>query len=103
MYPTLHYEGGLFCSLLHDDNPPFEEKYPPGTQVERVDPETNMLLMGTVMDIPFPLDPSGDASSPNYMVLFNNGSLASIPLKQMAGLIPSPPISLDDSDTAASL
>jgi hypothetical protein len=89
--------------LLCNDNPPFEEKYPPGTQVERVNPKTNMLLAGMVMDIPFPLDPSGDASIPNYTVLFDNGSLASIPLKQMAGLISSPPISLDDSDTAASL
>jgi hypothetical protein len=103
VYPTLHYDGGLFCSLLCDDNPPFEEKYPPGTRVEHDDPKTNMLLAGMVMDIPFPLNPSGDASIPNYMVLFDNGSSACIPLKQMAGLIPSPPISLDDSDTTASL
>jgi hypothetical protein len=82
VYPTLRYDGGLFCSLLCDGNPPFEEKYPPGTRVEHVDPKTNMLLAGTVMDIPFLLNPSGDASIPNYMVLFDNGSLASIPLKQ---------------------
>jgi hypothetical protein len=103
VYPTLRYDGGLFCSLLHDDNPPFEEKYPPGTRIERVDPKTNMLLVGTVMDIPFPLDPSGDASILTYTVLFDNGSLASIPLKQMTSLIPSLPISLNNSDTAASL
>jgi hypothetical protein len=62
-----------------------------------------MHLAGMVMDITFPLDPSGDASIPNYTVPFNNGSLASIPLKQMAGLILSPPKSLNDSDTVTSL
>ncbi len=103
VYPTLRYDGGLFCSLLCDDYPPFEEKYPPGTRIKHVDPTSNMLLAGTVMDIPFPLDSSGEASIPNYTVLFDNGSLASIPLDQMAGLIPPPPILLDDSDAFASL
>jgi hypothetical protein len=32
-YPSIKYDGGFFCSLLHIDNPQFEEKYPPGTQV----------------------------------------------------------------------
>jgi hypothetical protein len=55
VYPDMKYEyGGLFCLLLRDDNPSFEEKYPPGTRVERVDPATNMLLAGTVMYSPFP-------------------------------------------------
>jgi hypothetical protein len=58
MYPTLKYNGGLFVLLLRDANPSFEEKYPLGTRVERIDPTTNMLLAGTVMDIPFPLSPS---------------------------------------------
>ncbi len=43
-----------FCSLLCDDNPQFEEKYPPVTRVERIDPVTKMLVSGTVMDIPIP-------------------------------------------------
>jgi hypothetical protein len=30
VYPTLCYNGGLFCSLLCNHNPPFEEKYPLG-------------------------------------------------------------------------
>jgi hypothetical protein len=80
VYPTLKYNGGLFCLLLRNNNPSFEEKYPPGTQVKRIDPSTNMLLAGTVMDIPFPLDPSGDGSVPLYTILFNNGTMASIPL-----------------------
>jgi hypothetical protein len=103
VYLTLQYGGGLFCSLLCIDNPRFEEKYPLGTRVERIDSKTNMLLAGTVMDIPFPLNPSGDAFIPNYTILFDNGSKASIPLKQMAGIILSPPINVDDSDSAASL
>ncbi len=103
VYPTLRYDGNLFRSLLCNDNPPFEEKCPPGTRIKRVDPTSNMLLAGTVMDIPFLLDSSGEASIPNYTVLFDNGSLALIPLDQMAGLIPPPPISRDDSDASASL
>ena len=89
--------------MLRDDNPPFEEKDPPGTRVERVDPATTMLLAGTVMDIPFPLDTLGDASIQQYTVLFDNGTSASIPLEQMASLIPLPPVALDDSDAATSL
>ena len=94
VYPSLRYDGGLFCSLLCNDNPSFEEKYPPGMRVERVDPATNMLLAGTVMDIPFPLDPSRDSSVQNYTVLFNNRTSASIPLEKMATLIPPLPVGL---------
>ncbi len=32
-YPNIKYNGGLFCSLLCDDNPHYKEKYPPGTQM----------------------------------------------------------------------
>jgi hypothetical protein len=103
VYPTLQYDGDLFCSLLCGDIPPFEEKYPPGMRVEHINPEMNKLLAGTFMDIHFLLDPSGDASIPNYTILFEDGSTASIPLKQMAGIIPAPPINVDDSDSAASL
>jgi hypothetical protein len=55
------------------------------------------------MDIPFPLNSSGDASILNYTVHFKSGSSASIPLKQMADIIPPPPVTLNDSDPAASL
>ncbi len=54
MYPMLTYDGGLFVNLLRDSNPPYEEKYPPGTRVERIDLSKSMLLAVTVMDIPFP-------------------------------------------------
>ena len=94
-YPTLKYDGGLFVNLLHDNNPHFKEKYPPGTHVERMDPVSNMLCLGTVMDIPFPL--SSSLSSDNltdlpYMILFDDGTTATVPLSKMADLIPPPPL-----------
>jgi hypothetical protein len=93
VYPDIKYERGLFCYLLHDQYPLMEEKYPLSTQIEQIDLSTNMLLLGMVMDIPFP---GMSADSPpcnlSYMVLFNNGSTTSIPLQDMALLIPPPPI-----------
>jgi hypothetical protein len=89
VYPSLKYDGGLFCSLPCDKNVPVEEFYPPGTRVKCMDPDTNMLLVGTVMDIPLLTAPSG---STLYQVLFNNGTLASIQLAEMASLIPAPPL-----------
>ncbi len=86
---------GLAISLLRNDNPQFKEKYPPGTWVERINPITNMLLLRTVMDIPFPLDVSAlseDSMDLLYTILFDDGSTASIPLSQMAKLVPPPPI-----------
>jgi hypothetical protein len=70
-----------------------EEKYPPGIRIEGVDPSTNMLLSGAVMDIPFPRT-SADSPPCNLsdMVLFENGSTVSIPLQDMASLIPPPPV-----------
>jgi hypothetical protein len=31
VYPSIKYDSGQFVSLLHDNNPQLEEKYPPGT------------------------------------------------------------------------
>ncbi len=90
VYPSLKYDGGLFCSLLRDENVPTEEPFPPGTRVERLDPSTNMLLAGMVMDIPLSLDSSG---SPSYQILFDNGTSASIPLSEMASSILAAPLS----------
>jgi hypothetical protein len=73
-----------------------EEKYPPGTRVKRIKPTTNMLLAGTVMDIPLHSNPDGSAM---YLILFNNGNSASFPLVDMASLIPSPPIPGDGLST----
>jgi hypothetical protein len=95
VYCDLKYDGGLFCSLYREENPPIEELYPPGTWVERIDPTSHMLLAGTVMDIPiFDASPSADSStsSPLYTILFDNGTFASIPLQDMASIIPKPPV-----------
>ncbi len=60
VYPDMKYDNGLFCLLLRNDNPSFEEKYLPETRIEHVDPATNMLLAGAVMDIPYQSSGSGD-------------------------------------------
>ncbi len=103
VYPDMKYDCGLFCLLLRDDNPSFEEKYPPGTRVERVDPATIMLLAGTVMDIPYPSSGSGDESTFNYAVLFDNGTTASITLSEMASIILAPPVQVSTLDSQDSL
>ena len=77
VYPTLCYDGGLFCSLLQDENVHTKELYPPGTRVEWINPTTNMLLAGTMMDIPLSMTPS---DSHSYQILFDNGTSASISL-----------------------
>jgi hypothetical protein len=92
VYPSLTYDGDLFCLLYRDDNPLIEEKYPPGTRVERINPTTNMLLAGTVMDIPLHFDPDGLTI---YLIFFDNGTSASFPLADMDSLIPRPSISED--------
>jgi hypothetical protein len=106
VYRDLKYDGGLFCSLYRDDNPSIEELYPPGTRVERIDPTSHMLLAGTVMDIPISdAYPTADSStsSPSYAILFDNGTSASIPLRDMVSIIPKPPVDIDSSDSQDSL
>jgi hypothetical protein len=66
-----------------------EELYPLGTRIKRMDPATNTLLAGTVIDIPLSTAPSG---STLYQLLFDNGTSASIQLAEMASLIPPPPL-----------
>ena len=94
VYPSLKYDGGLFCSLLRDEGVLVEEPYPPGTRVERMDLTTNMLLAGTVMDIPILTDTSG---APSYQILFDNGTSASVPFSEMASSIPTAPIPVSDT------
>jgi hypothetical protein len=103
VYPTLKYNRGLFVSLLCDDNPSFKEEYPPGMQVKRIDPSKNRLLAGTVMDIHFPVSPSEANSQQSYLILFDNGTTASVPLYEMAALIPPPPVDVGASNSTDSL
>jgi hypothetical protein len=79
-----------------------EGKYPFGTRVERLDPFTNMLLAGTVMDIPFPDDLSMDTAF-LYTILFDNGTSTSIPLSEMADIIPKPLVDIAPSNSQDSL
>jgi hypothetical protein len=102
VYRNIKYDGSLFCNLICDDNPTMDEKYPPGTRVERLEPSTNMLLAGTVMDIPFPDDLSLD-TAPSYTIQFNNGTSMSIPLSEMADIIPKPPVDIATSNSQDSL
>jgi hypothetical protein len=92
VYSDVKYDGILFCYLLRDDNPSMEEKYPPGTRVERMDPSTNILVAGMVMDIPFSGDVLDSSNTATYTILFDNGKLSSILLSEMASIIPSPPV-----------
>jgi hypothetical protein len=65
-----------------------------------------MLVLGTVMDIPFPINisrsPKDNTDLP-YTILFDNGTTTSIPLSQMTGLIPPPPITPSAADGDDSL
>jgi hypothetical protein len=101
-YPSIKYDGGLFVNLLRDDNPQFEEQYPPGTRVERIDPSTNMLLSGAVWTFPFlSISPT---PPPIHQIYLTPSSLTMVPpLSQMANLIPLPLVSLTALDTTESL
>jgi hypothetical protein len=86
------YDGSLFCYLLWDDNLLMEEKSPPGTWVERMDPFTNILVAGTMMDIPFSGNVLDSSNTATYTILFDNGKTSSVPQLEMASTIPSPPV-----------
>jgi hypothetical protein len=60
--------------------------------VEHLDPSTNILLAGTIMDIPLSGVISESSKAPLYTNLFDNGTTASVPLSKMASIIPSPPV-----------
>jgi hypothetical protein len=91
VYPNLKYDGGFFCLLYRDKNSPVEEPFQPSTHVEQLDWTTNMLLAGTVMDIPLSTDSS---VTQVYRILFVNGTSGSIPLDEIPSLIPPPPFSV---------
>jgi hypothetical protein len=91
VYPTIKYDGGLFVSLHHDDNPAISKPYPPGTQALDTT-STGRSTAGTVMNIPF--DPT---NTPHYLIMFDDGTTRSVPAKDMPSLIPKPTsVSSDD-------
>jgi hypothetical protein len=92
VYPTIKYDGGLFVSLHCNGNPAISEPYPPGKRVLDINSSLGQTLAGTVMNIP--LDP---VSSPQYLIMFNNGTTRVIPAADMPSLIPKPAVTLSDS------
>jgi hypothetical protein len=66
---------------------------PPGTRVDCIDPISNMLISDMLMDTSFPVnvsDSSNEAHDLPCTIFFDDGTTASIPLSQMASLIPPP-------------
>ena len=55
------------------------------------------------MDIPFPTDVSDSTFKISYTILFDNGTSASIPLSEMASLIPASPVNVAACDSQDSL
>jgi hypothetical protein len=86
------YDGGLFVSLHREDIALISKPYPPGTQVEDVNPHTNTTWSGTVMDTPMDSN-----QSPHYLVQFDNGTSRSIRFADMPSLIPKPLVNVLDS------
>jgi hypothetical protein len=80
-------------SLHRDDNPAISEPYPPGTRVLDVDAPSGRSLAGTVMDIPF--DPT---TSPQYLIIFDDGTSRAVPSAVMPSLIPKPVTVSSDSN-----
>jgi hypothetical protein len=92
VYPTIKYNGGLFVSLHCNNNPAISKPYPPGTQVLDINSSPGQNLAGTVMDIP--LDPG---SSPQYLIMFNDGMTRTIAAAGMPSPIPKQAVTLSDS------
>ncbi len=92
VYSTIKYDSGLFVSLHRNDNPAISKPNPPGTRVLAINPSSERSLAGTVMDIP--LEPN---SSPQYFIIFDNGTTRSVPATNMPSLIPKPTTVSPDS------
>jgi hypothetical protein len=102
VYRNIKYGGGLFCTIVCNDNLLTEKKCPPRAWLECFDPSTKMLLVGTLMDIPFPDDLLMNGA-PSYTILFDNSTSISVPLSEMATIIPKPPVDISPSDSQDSL
>ncbi len=95
VYPTIKYNSGLFVSLHGDMTAVISEPYPPGTRVEDFDQLSKTARAGTVMDIP--IDPS---SSPQYLIMFDDGTTHLVSSANMPALIPKrhpPPFAISRS------
>ena len=90
--PMIVYDSRLFVSLHRDDASSISEPYPIGTQVVKPSSSNKGILRSvTLMDIPMDL-----ATSPQYLILFNDSNTESVPESIMASLIPKPEVSTSD-------
>ncbi len=85
-------DSGLFVSLHCDGLIPTSKPYPPGNRVIQTNPDTNVTLSGTVMDIP--LDPT---SFPHYLIQLDIGTTSSIPALRIQSHISKPDVDMLDS------
>jgi len=92
VYPTIKYDGGLFVSLNRGGPPTISEPFPPGMRVLTIDPSLGRGLVGTMMDIPF-----YSTSSPQYLIIFDNGTTRAVSAADMPSLIPTPASIVSDS------
>ena len=92
VYPTIKYDGGLFVLLHCDETPIISEPYPPGTRVLDTTLPSGRSVARTVMDISF--DPT---SSPQYLIIFDDGTTWAVLSKDMPSLIPKPVHTLPNS------
>jgi hypothetical protein len=74
-----------------------EEPYPPGTRVEMVN-DANVLVSGTVMDIP--LIPQDNGDDRCYLIQFDDATTMSVPTSRMSSFLPQPTPSPSPDDTA---
>jgi hypothetical protein len=102
IYRNIKCDGGLFCTLICNNNFPMEEKYSTRTWVECLNPSTKMLLAGTVMDNPLPDDLLLDGAS-SHTILFDNCTTMSITPLEMAAIITKPPVDISPSNSQDSL
>jgi hypothetical protein len=92
VYPTIRYDGGLFVLLHCNKNPAISEPYPPETRVLNINPSSGESLAGTVIDML--LDPT---TSPQYFIIFNDGTTRAFVASDMPSLIPKPTTVSSDS------
>ena len=86
LYPSLQYDGGLFCSLYCDEVPRQDEPFPPGTRIDYFDESVKVLRRGTVIDVP--MDPTVSESEHTYLIQLDNCQTVPIPLGEMPKHLP---------------
>jgi hypothetical protein len=92
VYPTINNNGGLFVSLHRDETAVISKPYPLGTRVEEFNQSSKTTQAGTVMDIPI-----NPLSSPQYLIMFDDGTTRSVSFADMPALISKPTTTPSDA------